>query len=885
MEKIKYNYFSFKENYIKSLVSSKDTILVFNDYFLKNYFLKNRKKNILENQGKIYTIDEFKKEIFVTEKIILTEAKRPLSLYNSLSKNIKEEMRIRSYYDVIDIGDLFFKFYKELETNLIENIDEKILYSWQVEKIESFKKIKKDYEKYLEENNFIPSDWVEKLDNLDFSSLENYKKIIFVDVVSFSPLMKKILEKASNNFQIEIIIQGSKDIYNEKELKLDKINIRENILKEDKKNIKIYESKSELEEGLSLLYLLGSHNEKQGHLYNIYSPKVESNNFSKILPKYFITSQMETLEDSPLYKFMNIQRDILQSLEPKKAFGIEGSVFERALYEKSFCDIYKIDEEVITGFKKILGREYRYLTLEIFQESQLKYILNTEEENEIKKIIKIFNKIYTDVKNIEKFSSVEEFYNYFQEIGLEKFNLEYYKDFIEKVNEVFFSVRSSETLFGSFKNIFKGNIGQSLYTLIIKYMEGIEVERVSYKNQEITGGIIRNLDEARVNFNEVNIYVDLNNNVYPGREEKHFLFTDKQLEKLGISTFEEVINIKKYRYIQCLKNSKENIIFYKKESLSKIERSIFLEELIYEYSLEIEDEILDTENILEILKESLYKEKGYEIIKDNKGMIKNLLEDQIVVGVYDIINMERCQYYYYLKKVVGLEYPSEIQYGTSLMLIGNITHKIFEKIAEKMYFKIIKENDYKIIEEEIDKIINEVQRENYLKIPVYLDLYFKKIIFPVIKDSVKELYKRLEKYLNGEKVKTFFGEKDKKYISDYNEGREELPNIIIRGRADLIIEGEKSQIILDYKTGGSDTRQLDIYSLIAYGDSEKARKTIYNALSKKFEEVDKTIINNEKLNEIFIKFAEEKNYIKADKQSVCGKCEYQEICRREEEHE
>lgn len=111
---MKFTYINYGDNIMRKLKSNGETIIVFCDYFLKNFYLKNREKNIFVPEGKYFTLDEFQKKIFVTEKMILTEAKRPLTLYRVLNRELKEKLKIQNYYDIIDFADLFFKHYKEL---------------------------------------------------------------------------------------------------------------------------------------------------------------------------------------------------------------------------------------------------------------------------------------------------------------------------------------------------------------------------------------------------------------------------------------------------------------------------------------------------------------------------------------------------------------------------------------------------------------------------------------------------------------------------------------------------------------------------------------------------------------------------------------------------
>ena len=216
-------------NEIKKREPNQETIIVFSDYFLKNSYMKTREKNILVPEPKYFTLEEFQKKIFTTEKMILTEAKRPLTLFRVLTKDLKKKLKMENYYDIIDFADLFFKYYKELYSAVEEKPEG--LETWQKEYIERFEILKEVYDKYLLENNFIPSDWIENIENYKEDYIKNYKKIIFADIPYFTPLMREVLKKLENLCEIEIILQIPKEDYNEKLLKLEKVSLVKN--KED----------------------------------------------------------------------------------------------------------------------------------------------------------------------------------------------------------------------------------------------------------------------------------------------------------------------------------------------------------------------------------------------------------------------------------------------------------------------------------------------------------------------------------------------------------------------------------------------------------------------------------------------------------------------------
>lgn len=875
---MKFSYFKLGENYLKNIENNEKTLIIFNDYFLKNTFLKNRKKNILIPSGTYLTYDEFQKEIFLTDKTVLTEAKRPLTLYQSISSEIKKSEKINNYYDIIDVADLFFNYYKELNLNLIEKIDENILTDWQKEKIEKFKIMKKEYDEFLNKNNFIINDWIICKENFRDSFIRKFQKIVFVDILYFSPLMKYVIEKIKDMLEIEFLVQGDSKIYNEKNLSLNKITSKNSYFNFEGKNIKVYEINEEIETIANLMCLMD-----KKKIRNIYTPKIEEEYLSKIMPKSFINSRLKVMEDSEIYKFMTLQNNLIGSIERKRENGLRIENFLEFIENSLSQKIYGITHDIKKVFYKISENEYRYINIKIFEEYDLKKLVEKNKE-----IIEIFENIYIDLLKIKEFDSIQKFYDYFKNIGFDKISDVNYTDFLEKFHEVIFNIKSSECLFGEngFREIFKRDSGRYIYTLLIKYLEGIELKSVENEKNEEFIGIVKKIDEARLNFNEISYFIDITNSNLPGTIEKNKIFTDKQLENLGFMTKDEKINLLKYRFLQSLGNSKENIIFYKNEKEGKIKKSIFLEELMMEYGINLEKNIIDNQNIVKIIEEYFYIERNFKLDNENYNLKKNLSklankDNQISVGTYDIIKMKECEYKYLLESFYKIKESKKNSYGGSVRILGSIVHSVLEKIADKVYYKIIKENNFDVDSNLIKDILEKEILKSNLKYPTYVDLYFEKILTPTLQKNIKDFYKKMERELNGEKVKTFFGEKNKIYISDYNENDREKPDFVITGRADLVVNSDKNNYIIDYKTGSTTDGQLDIYSIIMCGDSEGAKKFIYNVIKGEFKALEekRDKISKEVLNEIFRKFIENENFEKREKS--CGNCEYKNICRKD----
>lgn len=352
--------------------------------------------------------------------------------------------------------------------------------------------------------------------------------------------------------------------------------------------------------------------------------------------------------------------------------------FKKSIETEIFRKIYNIDDENLKIFKIILEEDYKYLDEKVFDEQNISFILKrniTEEETfEIaQKISEIFKNIYSDLAKISKFTRVDEFLEYIKLLGFENFREENYIDITEKFYEAVDNIKSSERLCGDigFSSIFSSKTGQNLYTLLIKYMEGIEIREVEKKNDTILG-TVKDMSEARLNYDSLKanetFFIDIDNKNLPGNIKDNLNFTEEQRINLGFMTYEDKKNIKKYRFIQGIFNSKSSIIFVNKNMENEIERSSFLEELMLKYNLSVEKEnLLSSEDIYKILKINLSSFGMSEIFEEseNKNIEDEVKRDEnyykleknindfenkkIYLGAYDILKLEGCSYRYFWK--------------------------------------------------------------------------------------------------------------------------------------------------------------------------------------------------------------------------------------------
>lgn len=872
---------SFIAEYSGKNNQKKDYLYIFNDNRMKSIFSKKMRWNFFNDQPTLLTFNELKEQIFYTDKVILKEAKRILAFYTSIPKDIKEELGIKSYYDVIDFANDFFDYYREIKINKVEKIEN--IQNWQEKYFLHFEKIKESFDKLLEKYNYIPSDWIEDLQYYKKDFFDRFNKIIFVDIVEFEKVYRDIIMDLGEEKEVEIALQMEKGSFDEENLKF-----AETILPETSpSNIFIYQSKDELEESMSLIYLL-KEKAKKGEFY---SPAPENSEFFNLFPFYFGKSQAVTMNDTKLYAFLNVQLNLLLNMEERLGETYNLLEFEKAFENRAFKEYYSLTEEDIRLIKKISSNFYQYISLDILHSNEVQYLIG-EDIGFTKKLEKIFK----DFSSILKLKSVDELYNYFKnEISLDKFIQKEYGDVFEKFFEIFGIMKENEnmSIHKSFKSYFDGNLGIALLKLTIQYMKDIAVtsnekvdsERVIIKNIEsaLYANETKHLFRDQGRFSKTNFFIDITSDLMPGNIKDNLIFTEKQRKELNLTTKEEKREIKKYRFFQMIFTNRNSVIFTKKNEDKGIDISPFIDELCIKYDLKINSAPIELNKSIEILKKSIPSSvignlefKKGEFSKEESDFKDNRLN----IGAYDYDNLVKCPLKFYFQKLAQLipEKDSEVDY-LNKQFLGTMVHKILENIVRDIWKDVLSKGIYEIDREVIVEAINREIKNNRSKILVQMDIYLQEILIPLLSENIEIFFKKLASKYRNINIRRFQGEKDAGKNTPFIQDK---IDVYLRGKADLVIESDMGNEIIDYKTGGAQEAQLDYYSIILFGDETKAEKTIFNVIKGDMKAPNKVELTKEGLKENILEFLDNPFYIRNEKKNVCENnghsCEYIDIC-------
>ncbi|MGL5798168.1 MAG: hypothetical protein ACRCYT_08175, partial [Cetobacterium sp.] len=541
---MKFDYIDYGDSLIQGLKKDQSIVYVFSDYPLKNSQRKESKRNLFEPDPIYLTIDEFKREVFKTDKIILSEAKRFVSLYNYMKKEF-EKININNYFESIEFSDKFFKYYAELNKSLSdENIE---LEEWQKKYFKIFHEFKAKYDIYLKNKNYIPKDWIECLECLDLTFFKKFKKIVFIDVVNFTPLDKLVVSKLEEFLDVTIRIQGELGFFDEQNLELKDIHVP----KIQKNEISLLEVKDDSELVGNLLDIMKMKN----HMTNIFSPEADKNEYSKLFPNSFMRGSFYTLNDTKFFKFLKAQSELISNIDSKLGKLIPIQKFIEGIRNFEMQEYYNIEQADIEYIYNQVNWDYKYVG---------------DESND--KIAFIYN----DILRVYKIKTIDEFIQYFNELlSIDIFREKIYIDFYDKLQEYMGYAKTTEIMLeeSEIKNCFKN--GGDILKFLLQYFNNVEIIR----NDKTEGKyLIKPMENCKVIQSRESIFINVSTRHLPQNKSFSLYLTEKQKKENGFSYYEKERKEEKYRFYQNLFKNKYNTLIYIKNETREETASPILSE-------------------------------------------------------------------------------------------------------------------------------------------------------------------------------------------------------------------------------------------------------------------------------------------------------------------
>lgn len=813
MFKIKFSYINYNDETnilfenLKKYVNSK-TLIIAEDGMAKKFFfshINGKKMRVFDN---ILSFDELLNNIFFSKQYILKDIKRFLAFYSCLKTEIRESLNIKSYYDCIEVADDFFEFFTYIEDKKdLENLS---LSKWQEEKIEIFYKIKDDFDKFLNENSYLPLDWLYKKENLDLFYLKQYEQIVFYDIVDFPYNFMEVLKEISKFIEVKIVLQMKKNDFDTENLKIKNISLDDRKidlrLSSYKNDFELYNIVRDLQEN------------KDFENLQIYSANTSSEDRYSI----FAETNKYIFNDTKLYKVLEAYINILEAMDIKNR-TIDLFRLKENLFKASFMEFYGLDVEDYKTFEEILNDDYRYISLNLLEKGKFnKYF--TENSNLLEKL----KLVLQNIENIEKIKNIEDLNRFFKknffsnEEDIKYFIENKYTSIFDKFYEILGILNSNENMeyFNNFGKFFEKNLGKNIFILFFNYLNKITLYGAGIENQNKIS--LKDLESAKF-FEYINreiILVHTDNLTLPKIKKNSSLFTEQQKSKLKIKTAEDLILIEKYRFFQNLMNFSKIDIY----SLVDLDNNTDYSAFVYEFANKY-DFFEDKKNI--DFKEKLYSEiidvKSRKIGKFRayKKLASDFKAGELKIGAYDYIALKEQETFFFLNKLCGIDtiYEKEEVNGISASLLGIILHKSMEDIF-KSKWKNILENPKNILvsSDEILQVLEKNVEKEKLKIENFITYYVSDILMQRFKNNIVKFLNFIYTEIKDDKLLRIEAEKSTKREVPFLE--ENGIKVILTGRADLVIETNRARYIIDLKTGEANKEQLKFYAVMFYGSDD-----------------------------------------------------------------
>ena len=879
---------------------------------IKREYLKTY-QNIFNN-FKLLNSYDFYEKLFETDKIVIKEEKQVVLFYNSLNDSIKKNLKIKNYYDAIDIAYNFYALFSEMQEYKVDYSDkEKIgLEKWQKKTFDTLIKINKNIEKKVQEKGLILPYMLRRKENISDAFIKKYKKICFINKVKFTPFEEETIEiLESKGIEVENKLQLGKNDFDEKKLQIkDSFSLPENeeFERNFSVNIEIHEYENKFAQLLGMIKKLYSRDILEEDVNNckIYDLQgnIENNETDyHLLNQSKIKYNLEiTMQKTKIYKVLELLYNILESVRViHKENGKKFYMFK----VKEMYSAYKSDNFLSTFS---LGKTYHFF--QFFANENYKYIskeqLNkfVEENEDGKKFlyeneVKILMKFMEELERILSFSTLKDFEDYLSEL----FN----KNDIEgsNVRDKYFEALSEMRVLEEFdfddlwEGFFGKNISASLLKLFLKYLDkkaiSLDLEKISEEDAEQYS--INDFSSISEISKKNLIFLNLQD-TFPEVRVNNFLFSKIQREKIGLPVSEEEKKIENFKLINNILNAENVYLSYIKNIDENKDCSGIVEEIRLKYGKEvIKNEILEKDE-LEFVKRYFTEYKwekrkiGKFIKSKPKKDLESLKDTRLNLGYYSFEKMEKFEYGYYLENMIGKTEIEEIDEKISPLMFGSIIHSVYEKIVKENKKKI-ESFEYDADINEIKKILNEVLSFYEYKMPQEFIKFYSEISFEEIARSVKNFFRQLkEEMLNQSEIEIYSEEKVR-----LDKEKNIYKNVYINGRMDLYIKTAMEKIFVDYKSGKLDKkekienaqRQLDYYSImLEENDGKEIKKWIVDTWNGEIikDERDTPSLTEDDIKNVLEKYYRNEYYsIGEKKPKTFNYRTYKDICRWEEEND
>jgi hypothetical protein len=354
---------------------------------------------------------------------------------------------------------------------------------------------------------------------------------------------------------------------------------------------------------------------------------------------------------------------------------------------------------------------------------------------------------------------------------------------------------------------------KSFLRLFRQYARG---EKIPFAGEPLKGLQIMGVLESR-NLDFKNTFIlSLNEGVFPSAGNQGSYIPYSIRKTYGLPTPEHQGAIYAYLFYRAIQRSSHVFLFYSSEPdvLGQGEMSRYLQQLVYESQLKIEEKVLHNpvqpRPITAIV---VHKEENVlqALARLNEGTIRSRGLSPSALNTY-----LECRLKFYFQYLARIREPLKVEEEIDPRILGNFLHTVMEQfyhgILDKKKNRVIDADDFDLLDPRLNKLIDEAFRKEYHLDPQQRVTYEGQRV--VVREVVMTFAKKIIDYDRQHVPFTIEALEQNAWM--YNLKISHAPGFVVLGGTIDRIDRKGNEVrIIDYKTGRDELDFRDVASLFA----------------------------------------------------------------------
>ena len=392
--------------------------------------------------------------------------------------------------------------------------------------------------------------------------------------------------------------------------------------------------------------------------------------------------------------------------------------------------------------------------------------------------------------------------------------------------------------------------------LIEIFKQIVSKQSISFVGEPLGGLQIMGVLESRtLDFKNV-IISSVNEGTLPsGKSQNSFIPFDIK-NKFGLPSYQEKDAIFAYHFYRLLQRANNISILYnsKVDQLEGGERSRFIEQLLHEFPSKNPHSTIQEINISPKPKAHPIQPISIPLTDDIREKMRYKLEHKLSASALNLYLA--CPLSFYYRYVIGLKEEESFQEKIEDHTLGNLVHESLKHLYLPLVNKTLIKNDLKIIYNTIDNIL---AKEFKTQLNAVATTGNHKLTYEVAKKFIQhQIQHDLADVSNGHKIVIKELEEDHSCSVPLEINDDLEVNFNLFGKIDRIDEFDGKIRIIDYKTGGTelkDVRNKKLEKLLENDSPKSVQLMLYKYMywKKTGQEVESGILSLKNISSGYLK--------------------------------